>query len=281
MTEFRFSEQYPYYVYVHYRNDNGQPFYVGMGKKNHKRIGTPSEYQRAFVVTMRSDYWTSLYKKHGRTVEIFMDHLTKEEAQEKEVELIKLYGRKEFGGILCNLTDGGDHNGNKIISEEQLAKMRATARSIDEIMFEQVMPCPITGCWNWTGPLDNNGKVPRPVVCYKAQGISAHRLLYRYFKKLELRKNDFLSRACRNEYCVNPDHMILENSLAFKKRMVEEGRVSRGGDRPNSKLSKDDVLDIRRLLAAGVDPKMIGRVYGVLYKTILAIRRKANWAWLK
>lgn len=85
-------------IYRHIRVDKNEPFYIGKGKTK----------SRAFSNFGRSVYWNNIVSKTNYHVEIILDNLTMEEASVKEKEFIKLYGRIEFGGTLCNLTDGGD-----------------------------------------------------------------------------------------------------------------------------------------------------------------------------
>ena len=89
------------YLYRHIRLDRNEPFYIG--------IGTDSEYKRAYSRYHRNNYWNVIILKTQYEVEIILDDLTKEEAIEKEIEFIKLYGRRSLNeGPLCNLTDGGE-----------------------------------------------------------------------------------------------------------------------------------------------------------------------------
>lgn len=87
-----------YYLYQHIRNDNGDVFYVGIGKG-----------RRAKEKTKRSKYWKSIVKKTEYSIEIVRHFETRDEACEWEKLFISIYGRKDNGtGILANLTDGGD-----------------------------------------------------------------------------------------------------------------------------------------------------------------------------
>jgi len=70
----------------------------------------------------RSRHWHNIVKSFGYEIEIMLDGLTWEQAQEKEVEFIALYGRKQKGGILCNLTDGGGGGLGMITSDETKKK---------------------------------------------------------------------------------------------------------------------------------------------------------------
>jgi hypothetical protein len=75
-------------------------FYIG--------IGSDSEYKRAYSKQSRNTHWNNIIKITSYEVEIILEDLTWEEACTKEIELIKLYGRKDLNeGTLCNLTDGG------------------------------------------------------------------------------------------------------------------------------------------------------------------------------
>jgi len=86
-------------IYIHRRLDDNTIFYVGIG----------SSIKRAYVKGNRTLYWKNIVKKVGYLVEIIEDNLSWEKACEKEIELIKLYGRKDLGnGELINMTDGGE-----------------------------------------------------------------------------------------------------------------------------------------------------------------------------
>jgi hypothetical protein len=87
-------------VYRHIRLDKNEVFYIGIGKDENRAY----EKRRS-----RSDWWKSVINMTDYRVDILFDELTWEEACEKEIEFIKLYGRKDLGlGSLVNLTDGGD-----------------------------------------------------------------------------------------------------------------------------------------------------------------------------
>ena len=87
------------YLYRHIRLDKNEPFYIG--------ISTDSNYKRAFS-KRRNDIWNKITSKTNYEVEILLDGLTWEEACNKEKEFIELYGKINKGGILANLSDGGE-----------------------------------------------------------------------------------------------------------------------------------------------------------------------------
>ena len=90
------------YVYRHIRLDTNQVFYIGIGSDD------KGKFQRAYTKQSRNTHWNNIVKTTSYEVEIMLDDLTWEEACTKEIEFIKLYGRRNINeGTLVNLTDGG------------------------------------------------------------------------------------------------------------------------------------------------------------------------------
>lgn len=89
-----------WYVYKHIRLDTNEIFYIG--------IGSIMNYKRAFSKQYRNDHWHNIVNRYNYKVEILYDNLLVEEANNLEIELISLYGRKDLNkGSLVNLTNGG------------------------------------------------------------------------------------------------------------------------------------------------------------------------------
>ena len=93
-----------FYVYAYLRED-GTPYYIGKGSgwRMHQKHG-----------------YLNLPPDRSRRVKL-RENLTDEESQEYEKELIAKYGRKGFdeGGILRNITIGGDNGRVKYHTEEE------------------------------------------------------------------------------------------------------------------------------------------------------------------
>lgn len=92
------------YVYRHIRLDTNEPFYVG--------IGSDEFYKRAHNQNNRNKHWKNIVSTHGYKVQIVIDDLTWDEACAKEMEFIALYKRTFEGGLLVNITAGGEGNLN-------------------------------------------------------------------------------------------------------------------------------------------------------------------------
>ena len=113
------------YVYRHIRLDKNEAFYIGIA----------TYVKRAYEKNQRKNIiWKSIVSRTDYDVEILFDDLTREQALEKEIELIALYGRiDKKTGTLANLTDGGEAmnglwNKGKKRTEETKAKLREAAK---------------------------------------------------------------------------------------------------------------------------------------------------------
>lgn len=84
-----------YYLYVHYRESDGTPFYVGKGSG-----------KRAWTTQHRNKFWENTKNKHGIKVEILFDGLSEEETFQCERDAILEF--TYLGYKLTNLTPGGE-----------------------------------------------------------------------------------------------------------------------------------------------------------------------------
>lgn len=98
-----------YYLYRHIRLDKNEPFYIGIGTIYQEFPRSGSRYERAFSGKKRNIYWKNIVTKTNYEVEILLESDNREFIIQKEVEFIKLYGRKNIKtGTLANMTDGGE-----------------------------------------------------------------------------------------------------------------------------------------------------------------------------
>jgi hypothetical protein len=89
------------YVYIYTRLDKNEVFYVGIGSDKNK--------YRAKNKKARNLHWKKIVSKTDYKIDIILDNVTWEEACQKEIELINLYGRHDKKkGNLVNFTDGGE-----------------------------------------------------------------------------------------------------------------------------------------------------------------------------
>lgn len=100
-------------IYRHRKAGTKNVFYIGIGVT----------IQRAYRKTNRNKYWYNIVNKYGYEVDIIFDNISYLEACEGEKLLIKLYGRRDLKtGCLVNMTDGGENNAGKLVSDETRRK---------------------------------------------------------------------------------------------------------------------------------------------------------------
>ncbi len=267
MINFRDEEQ-PFFIYRHCKADTGVPFYIGLGrKKNKKTFGLI--YARAFTASQRTNFWKSVSKKHGYFVEIVLDNLTEAEAKQKETELISLYKRRDpDGGILVNLTAGGDGVRWYKPSKEAVEKMKAgLTKTIEDQISKYVDFEPNTGCWIWGGASYDN----RPVICYGGKTRLCKRAIYEhYISKIAKTKSAY--NHCGIESCVNPYHMKVLSNVEAGTRNPNKGEY-----RYNTTLKTNQVFEIKRLFNTGVSRKELAIRFKVNKPVIKNIIAGKSW----
>lgn len=130
-------------------------------------------------------------------------------------------------------------------------------------------------CWEWQAYRDVNGygRVMSGGQCWHA-----HRLAYFYHYGYLTTGLD-VCHACDNPPCCNWGHLWEGTRLDNLKDMRAKGRQPeyRGASNPNSKLSEDDVREIRRLVTTGLTYAEVGRKYGVVADHISRIFSRNKW----
>lgn len=134
------------------------------------------------------------------------------------------------------------------------------------------------GCWEWSGH-----KCPRGYGRLTQGGgskkiVLAHRLSYEIHSG-QIPKGLFVCHRCDNPQCCNPSHLFLGTASDNNKDAKSKGRSRgvRGESQPKSKLTRDDVAEIR---ASGLTQDRLAKTYGVSQSAISLAKRSINWAWL-
>ncbi len=102
------QEEDKFYTYLHYTKDTNIVFYVGKGKND-----------RCLHTEDRSTWWQNVVNKHDYYIVIESINLSEDEAFKREIELIAKFGRKQYGGTLVNLSDGGEGVSGRIWTENE------------------------------------------------------------------------------------------------------------------------------------------------------------------
>ncbi len=109
-----------YCVYFYLRDDQ-TPYYVGMGKK-----------ERPFAKHAHRQDKGDFKPKNNDLIKIVHENLSQEEAFRLEIFYIEKYGRKCDGGILINLTIGGEGARHNEETRKKLSLIKTGTKASEE-----------------------------------------------------------------------------------------------------------------------------------------------------
>ena len=159
--------------------------------------------------------------------------------------------------------------------------------SLTQKIRECSTPEPNTGCWLWDKSVFSNGYGQVSIL---GRTRLAHRLAYEAFAG-PIGDGLDVCHTCDVPSCVNPDHLFLGTRADNMQDASAKGRTARG-DRDGahggrcgvrgishgrSKLTPDNVRDVRRRTAAGAAHKALAREYGVAPYAIKCAALRLTW----
>jgi hypothetical protein len=130
-------------------------------------------------------------------------------------------------------------------------------------------------CWFWKGFKYQDGYGG---FKYEGKHIKAHRYSYLlHFGNLP--SNLLVRHSCDNKLCVNPNHLSLGSHIDNMKDMTDRNRQSKGSEQHLSKLTEEQVLEIKNYLKnfyRGIYTHL-GKKYNVTPNTIFYIAKGKTW----
>lgn len=134
-------------------------------------------------------------------------------------------------------------------------------------------------CWDWLAYKNCHGY---GILTEKGRCIKAHRIAYNLtFGKIP--KNLLVCHKCDNRSCVNPKHLFLGSNAENMKDMSKKGRSRNmaGENNPRKKLSKTQVLLIRREFILRKNCNLLAKRFKVEPTTIYHIATRRSWKSVK
>jgi hypothetical protein len=139
--------------------------------------------------------------------------------------------------------------------------------------FWNKVKCLPSGCWEWQAGLSNGYGSMRVRV---GKAYYTHRIAYAIYNQTD--PADLCVRhRCDNRVCVNPFHLLIGTRADNNQDAVERNRYAKGEDRPSSKLTNEQVLDIRLQRSLGVSCTWLANKYCVARSTIYRTQHKQRW----
>ena len=128
-------------------------------------------------------------------------------------------------------------------------------------------------CWLWTGTVSRAGYGR---FFLGGKDNKAHRISY-VIHHGEIPEGQFVCHHCDNPLCVNPDHLFLGVPADNSADVVSKRRQAYGEKHWNSKLSSQQVCQLRKQHDANISKTELAHMYDVSYQTIHRIISKKNW----
>lgn len=134
------------------------------------------------------------------------------------------------------------------------------------------------GCWGWSGCAPKNPGYGQ--FRYSMKKIRAHRASW-IIHFGEIPQDMLVLHKCDNRTCSNPEHLFLGTDKDNLLDMIKKGRhpiVGQRGEKSKcSKLTNDQVLQIKELFKTENSNKKIANLFNVHPGTIGSIKYGRNW----
>ena len=128
-------------------------------------------------------------------------------------------------------------------------------------------------CWLWQGSKVSGGY---GVIGIEGRNQSAHRIAWQ-IEHGKIRKGKQVRHTCPNRDCVNPSHLYL-STVAQRMKDVSKRGLNSGENNKASKLTKEQVITIRKRAAGGERQAALAREYDVSRNLIHLIVHRKMWA---
>ena len=144
-----------------------------------------------------------------------------------------------------------------------------------EYFWSLVIPCPASGCWNWSKSTNKDGygqlKAGGRMWVASRLAITLH-LGYEIDGKLAC-------HHCDNPRCCNPSHIYAGTKADNARDKATRGRENarQGSENHFAKLTEAEVEEIKRLALDGVGNAEIAARFGIHHSTVWLIKTGRTW----
>jgi len=129
-------------------------------------------------------------------------------------------------------------------------------------------------CWPWL--LGRMGSGHGRYNWYRGKMVLAHRYAYA-LEFGSIPAGQRVRHTCDNAPCCNPAHLVLGTQAQNVADMIARGRMPRGEQRPNAKLTPASVRNIRGRAARGESYAQLAEYYGLSIPYVGKVVRRAVW----
>lgn len=145
-----------------------------------------------------------------------------------------------------------------------------TRKTLEEKFWSKVNKGDTNECWNWKGSTNGKGY---GLIKNNNKSIKASRFSYELHNGA-IPEGFMVCHKCDNRLCVNPAHLELGDALKNSSDACGRGRIKRGENAGNAKLTWDKVREIR---ASNLPRYELTGIYKVSIETINRIKTNQTW----
>jgi hypothetical protein len=128
-----------------------------------------------------------------------------------------------------------------------------------------------SNCWICTShPRDKDGY---PQICVNRNKARLSRVYYEKYRG-PIPKGICVCHTCDTPECINPDHLFLGTNEENTRDKYEKGRSARGENNGFSKLTREQVIEIR---SSPEPQREIAKKYGMTVSGIQCVLYRRNW----
>lgn len=138
----------------------------------------------------------------------------------------------------------------------------------------------IDSCWLWNGVKNDRGYAS---AMWRGKNVHVHKLAYELLVGLVPSGMD-VCHKCDVRTCVNPDHLFIATHLENIRDRDKKNRQAKGEQNARSKLTEEQVREIRRKYKKGVygyGCRKLAKEYGITHPNIYEIIKGRHWSWVK
>jgi len=150
---------------------------------------------------------------------------------------------------------------------------------LPERFWAKVQQGDVTSCWPWTAARKPNGygylTVRRPGDTRHTTAY-AHRIAYELHNGAVPKGQD-VCHACDNRACCNPGHLFAGSRSVNMADAATKGRTTQGSRNPASKLSEEQVADMRQRAGQGENYSSLAKRFNVTRSNAYYIVTRRTW----
>lgn len=130
-------------------------------------------------------------------------------------------------------------------------------------------------CWMWSGRVIGDPEYP----CFKHEyeTVLGHRYACELLNGPQPSGAPVARHLCGINLCVNPNHLVWGTDKENADDQIWHGTFVRGEKSPFSKLTEDQVREIRK---SALPHREIAATYGISAPLVSRIKNRKKWGWL-